>query len=103
MPKEVLMFQAVSPFWIPVAVFFGGILAPLLGWAIANRDASIAGQAHEPLEMRRVGASAVISFVASLIFLGQYSAAISVGLPDLELAFVAGFGADKIIKSTIGI
>lgn len=51
-----------------------------------------------------VGAvAAVIVVIAAIIFLGQYSAAVSVGLPDLELAFIAGFGADKIVKNAMGI
>ncbi len=97
------MFTAMSPMWIPVMVLFGGLMAPILGWAVANRDAKKAGQETEQLELRRVGASAIISFVAALIFFSQYAAAISVGLPDLELAFIAGFGADKIVKGAIGI
>ncbi len=97
------MIPTMSPIWVPVAVFFGGIMAPILGWAVANRDAKKAGEEHEKLELRRVGSSSIIAFVAALIFFGQYSAAVSVGLPDLELAFIAGFGADKIIKGAVGI
>jgi len=96
------MFQAVSPLWIPVAVFVGGVLAPILGWARARLNATRAGTT-ERLEIGRILASAIIALLAAVIFLGQYSAAVSVGLPDLELALVAGFGADKIVKNTIGI
>jgi len=96
------MFLDMSPMWIPVAVFIGGVLAPILGWARARLDAKKTGDV-EGLQWERVVASAIIAAIAAFIFLGQYSAAISVGLPDLELAFVAGFGADKIIKNAIGI
>jgi ABC-type transport system involved in cytochrome c biogenesis permease component len=94
--------------WIPVVVFIGGILAPILGWARAylntKHDASLVQNTTiEKLDIKRIYASAVISCIAAFIFLGQYSSAISVGLPDLELAFIAGFGADKIVKNSIGI
>jgi hypothetical protein len=101
------MFQTVSPLWIPVAVFLGGVLAPVLGWARAYLDsknrAEVMPTPIEKLDYKRIIASGFIAVIAALIFLGQYSAAVSVGLPDLELAFVAGFGADKIVKNAIGI
>lgn len=98
------MFQELSPTWIPLAVFIGGILAPVLGWARAYQNSKSSGKGDvEHFEYKRLLASGIISAIAALIFLGQYSAAISVGLPDLELAFIAGFGSDKIVKNAIGI
>jgi len=101
------MFQTVSPYFIPLAVFLGGILAPIVGWARAYLDTkkaqAVTPTPTEKLDPVRIIASGVIAFIAALIFLGQYAAAVSVGLPDLELAFVAGFGADKIVKNAVGI
>lgn len=99
----------MSPFYIPAAVFFGGILAPILGWAAAYRDSKKAPVVPgavpptEPFDWKREFASAIIAAIAAIIIMGQYAAAISVGLPDLEIAFIAGFGADKIVKNAIGI
>lgn len=97
----------VSPLFIPLAVFIGGVLAPILGWARAYLDskkvAAVTTTTIEKIDMKRIMASGVIAAIAAVIFLGQYSGAVSVGLPDLELAFIAGFGADKIVKNAIGI
>ena len=94
----------LSPMFIPLAVFLGGILAPILGWARAYLDSKKTPDTEiEKIDPKRLGASAVIAVIAAIIFLGQYSTALSVGLPDLELAFIAGFGADKIVKNAIGI
>ncbi len=108
------MFQTVSPLFIPLAVFAGGVLAPVLGWARAYLNSKNArdivssqGVGESPpvekMDWKRVAASAVIAALAAVVFLGQYSGAVSVGLPDIETAFVAGFGADKIVKNAIGL
>lgn len=102
------MFMNLSPMFIPLAVFCGGIFAPVLGWARAYLDSKKEQGANseikvEGFDARRLLASGIIAVIAAMIFMGQYAAAISVGLPDLELAFIAGFGADKIIKNAIGI
>jgi len=96
------MLVLMSPWLMPIAVFLGGILSPVLGWARAYRDAKKAGGV-EKLDIRRVVISTIIAAIFALIFLGQYTFAVSIGLPDLELAFIAGFGADKIVKNAIGI
>lgn len=98
----------LSPLFIPVAVFIGGICAPILGWARAYLDSKkVAGTVQdagiEKFDYKKLIASAIISAIAALIFLGQYASAVSVGIPDLEIAFVAGFGADKIVKNAIGL
>ncbi len=102
------MFNSLSPLFIPLAVFAGGCIAPILGWAMNYRTSKALQKVAEStpteqLDWGRVGASAIIAAVAGFLFWGQYSAAISVGLPDIELAFIAGFGADKIVKNVIGI
>lgn len=97
------MLLQMSPFWIPLAVFLGGVLSPILGWARANQNAKAAGGEGESLNWKKVAASAVIAFIAAVIFFATYSAAISVGFPDLITAFIAGFGADKIVKNGVGI
>jgi len=89
------MFTDLSPMWIPVAVFAGGIISPFLGWATAYRESGKA----EKISWLKVASSAVIGVIAAFVFFGQYSSAVSVGIPDMELAFVAGFGADKILKN----
>ena len=100
------MFE-ISPFFIPLAVFAGGVLSPIVGWARAYLDtkktANVTPTPIEKLDLVRVGTSAIIAAIAAFLFLGQYATAVSVGLPDIEIAFVAGFGADKIVKNAIGI
>lgn len=96
------MFTVLSPIWILVAVFLGGVCAPILGWARAKLDAQKAG-AIEPFDFSRLIASSIIAAIAAVLFFSQYSTALSVAFPDVVLAFVAGFGADKIVKNAVGI
>lgn len=107
------MFTELSPLFIPVAIFLGSVIAPVLGWVRAYQDskksqieAAIANEPIppvEPLDWKKVGISAFIGVLAGLIEFGLYNTAVSVGYADLLTAFIAGFGADKIVKNAIGI
>ena len=60
------MFVLMSPWLIPIAVFLGGILSPILGWARAYRDAKKVGDI-EKLNIRRDSASATDGWIVGKI------------------------------------
>jgi hypothetical protein len=107
------MMITLSPYFIAIPVLLGAFLSPILGWARAYLNSKATVKALEPgetspggleqMDWKKVMASTIIGLVAALLFLGQYSGAVSIGLPDLEIALIAGFGADKIVKNLIGL
>ena len=97
------MFTELSPLFIPLAAFLGCALSPVIGWALNYRDALKAGTTPESFNFKQLSASVVIAFLAGFYELSQYSAAASVGAPDLVNAFVAGFSFDAILKNLIGV
>lgn len=79
------------------AVFAGGVLSPILGYLRAKKDE------QEQFDWGSFVASVLIAAIAGLIVAGMYYSQPAIALPDIINAFVAGFGADKIVKNVIGI
>jgi xanthine/uracil permease len=108
--------NSLNPLLTGVAILLGSILSPVLGWArnyLNNRafvKAAIRARLTPPkatpeasFDYKQLIASGIIGIVAALITIGSQTGITSVSLHELEITFVAGFGADKLVKNAIGL
>lgn len=89
----------LNPIFIAPAFMLGGILSPIVGWARAAKNSEAAN-----FDWLKFLKSFVIALTASLLYFGSlYVNAYAISLSDINIAFVAGFAADKFLKKTLGV
>lgn len=83
----------ISPLWMILAVFLGGMSNSLAGFLASQ----------EPFNIRKSISTIIITVISTAGIVATYSYATFISIPDVVLAFLAGAGMDKLTKNVVRV